>query len=117
MSIFKKIKNKKLEFSDYRNEKTKGLLTSFDLMEYFIIQERSDEEMLHLCDTLLKRRAVLANFDKLNAADCNYMLAFISGVVYARGGQAIQLGPKLFLFGGKEEFEDGSLLQYVEDIK
>lgn len=117
MSIFKKNKNKKLEFSDYRNEKTKGLLTSFDLMEYFIIQERSDEEMLHLCDTLLKRRAVLANFDKLNAADCNYMLAFISGVVYARGGQAIQLGPKLFLFGGKEEFEDGSLLQYVEDIK
>ena len=119
MGIFSKKKIKsKLEFSEYnKTDKSKGLLTSFDLMEYFIIQERSDEEMFRLCDTILKGRAVLANFDKVNNADINYMLAFISGVVYARGGEAITLGPKLFLFGGKEEFEDGSLFQYVEDIK
>lgn len=118
MGIFSKKKPNKLEFSEYnKTDKSKGLLTSFDLMEYFIIQEKSDDEMFKLCDTILKGRAVLANFDKLNVADCNYMLAFISGVVYARGGEAITLGPKLFLFAGKEEFEDGSLLQYVEDIK
>lgn len=86
-------------------------------MEYFIIHERSDDEMFKLCDTILKGKAVLANFDKVGNADCNYMLAFISGVVYARGGEAITLGPKLFLFAGREEIEDGSLLQYVEDIR
>jgi hypothetical protein len=119
MGIFSKKKiNKKLEFTDYgKGEKAKGLLTSFDLMEYFTIQERSDEEMFKLCDTIINGKAVLANFDKVSNADCNYMLAFISGVVYAQGGQAITLGPKLFLFAGKEQFEDGSLLQYVEDIK
>ena len=45
------------------------------------------------------------------------MLAFISGVVYACEGETIQVGNKLFLFARKEEYEDGSLKQYIEDIK
>jgi len=120
MGLFKKkpkLKNN-LEFTEYNKiDKNKGLLTSFDLMEYFIMQTRDDEEMFKLCDTILNGKAVLANFDKLSNSDCNYMLSFISGVVYALGGQAFTLGPKLFLFAGKEELKDGSLLQYVEDIK
>lgn len=119
MGLFRKNKiNNNLEFTEYnKNDKSRGLLTSFDQMEYFIMQEKSDEEMFKLCDTILSGKAVLANFDKVSSNDCNYMLSFISGVVYARGGEAITLGPKLFLFAGKEEYEDGSLLQYVEDIK
>ncbi|HHU56429.1 MAG TPA: cell division protein SepF [Acholeplasmataceae bacterium] len=120
MGIFRKKKIKEnLEFSEYKtHEKRQGLLTAFDKMEYFVFEEKSDEHMFSLCDTLLKGKPVLANFDKVeNANDCNYMLAFISGVVYALEGQAIKLGSRLFLFAGKEELEDGSLLQYVEDIK
>lgn len=45
------------------------------------------------------------------------MLPFISGVVYAKEGEVYKLDEKLFLFGRKEEFEDGSLYQYVEDTK
>ena len=118
MGIFRNKKNKNFEINEYNKDKVRGLLTSFDKMEYYVFQERSDEKMFELCNTILKQKPVLANFDKVvNNSDCNYMLAFISGVIYARGGQAIQVGPKLFLFAGKEEFEDGSLLQYVEDIK
>ncbi len=120
MGLFRKktdLKNN-LEFTEYNKiDKSRGLLTSFDLMEYFIMSERDDEEMFKLCDTIINGKAVLANFDRVNTNDCNYMLSFISGVVYARGGQAITLGPRLFLFAGKEELTDGSLLQYVEDIK
>ena len=120
MGIFRKnskLKNN-LEFTEYnKNDKSKGLLTSFDLMEYIIMEERDEQAMFRLCDILLSGKAVLANFDKVNNADCNYMLSFISGVVYARGGEAITLGTKLFLFAGKDELADGSLLQYVEDIR
>ena len=119
MSFFKKTKpNTHFEFTEFtKPDKSKGLLTSFDQMEYFVLEKRSNEDMLKLCDTLLSGKAVLANFDKMNANDCNYMLSFISGVVYAQAGQVMQLGNKLYLFGGKEQYEDGSLLQYVEDSK
>lgn len=118
MGIFKKKKTNNFEINEFNKDKLRGLLTSFDKMEYFVFSEKSDEKMFELCQTLLNGKPVLANFDKVsNSSDTNYMLAFISGVVFARDGQAIQVGPKLFLFGGKEEYEDGSLLQYVEDIK
>ncbi|MFA6889679.1 MAG: cell division protein SepF [Bacilli bacterium] len=119
MGLFKK-KEEELKFNEYGKSergKNRGLLTSFDQMEYFVFQERNDDEMFRLCDAILHKKAVLANFDKLSAKDCNYMLSFISGVVYSRDGQSIKLGLRLFLFAGKEEFEDGSLFQYIEDIK
>ena len=102
-----------------RNEfnRNKQLLTAFDRMEHFIMQEKSNEEMMKLCDTILSGKPVLANFDKLSAADSNFMLAFISGVVYACDGETLKVGNKLYLFARKEEYEDGSLKQYVEDIK
>lgn len=106
--------NRKKKSNDGKN---KQLLTAFDRMVYFIFQEKSDEEMFKLCDTILSGKPVLANFDKVKPADCNFMLAFISGVIYACEGQTIQVGNKLYLFARKEEYEDGSLLQYVEDIK
>lgn len=119
MSLMKKNKiSKDIEFTEFNKpSKAKGLLTSFDQMEYFIVETRSEEDMFRLCDTILSGKAVLANFDKVNANDCNYMLAFISGVVYALDGEVMTLGPRLFLFGGKEQYEDGSLQQYVEDSK
>jgi len=97
--------------------KNKQLLTAFDRMEYFIVEKKSDEELFKICDTILGGKPVLANFDRVPSADCNYMLSFISGVIYATEGEAIQVGSRLFSFARKEEYEDGSLKQYVEDIK
>ena len=112
--MFRKKKKKENKEVYPRN---KNLLTSFDKMQYFIIEEKSNDQMFKLCDTILSGKPVLANFDKLNAADCNYMLSFISGVVYATDGETMQLGNKLFLFARKEEYEDGSLKQYIKDIE
>lgn len=122
--MFKR-RNKKIEFSEYNPKDKKGvrrnlkggLLTTFDRMEYFIIQDNSEEEMFKICDTILGGRAVLANFDKLEDNDANEMLLFISGVIYATEGKIFKLDSRLFLFGRKEEYEDGSLLQYIEDTK
>lgn len=125
MGIFKKKKEKlnKVEFTDYNNHKSKSnkrrssLLTSFDRMEYSIVTEHSNDVLLKICDTVLSGKAVLANFDKIDAEGANEMLSFISGVVYAKEGEIYKLDDKLFLFGRKEEFEDGSLYSYVEDTK
>lgn len=119
--MFKRRK-KKLEFSEYNgNGKTKrgtnSLLTTFDRMEYYTAEIGDEEEMFKICDTILSGKAVLANFDKLEAEKANHILAFISGVVYATEGQIFKLDNRLFVFGRKEEYEDGSLLQYIEDVK
>lgn len=111
-----------MEISEYNNKakggkKRSSLMTSFDRMEYCIISENSKEAMLKICDTIISGKPVLANFDKIDPADANEMLSFISGVVYAKEGEIYKLDEKLFLFGRKEEFEDGSLYQYVEDTK
>lgn len=118
----KKRRNKKIEFTEYkrssrggRKHVKEGLLTTFDRLEYIAVNNSSREEMFRICDIILGGRAVLANFDKIDDDDANEMLLFISGVVYATEGQTFKISSRLFLFGRKEEYEDGSLLQYVED--
>jgi FtsZ-interacting cell division protein YlmF len=59
----------------------------------------------------------LANFEKIGVDDANYMLTFLSGAVYALNGEVHKTGSKTFLFARKEEFEDGTLHQYIEDIR
>jgi len=124
MGVFKRKKDKlnKVQFTEYNNYKSKNkkrssLLTSFDRMEYSIVTEHSNDALMKICDIVLSGKAVLANFDKIDAIHANEMLSFISGVVYAKEGEIYKLDDKLFLFGRKEEFEDGSLYSYVEDTK
>ena len=100
-----------------KNEKKNQLLTAYDRLETVFVSKRSNDEMFKISDAILSGKPVLANFEQLAAADCNYMLSFISGVVYATEGEVIPIGNKLFLFARKEEYEDGTLKQYAEDIK
>lgn len=125
MGFLKKRKGKSnnIEFSEYNKHRAKGskditnLLTSFDRMEYKIVVDSSKETLLRICDIILSGKAVLANFTNIEIVAANDMLSFISGVVYAKSGKVCKLDTKLFLFGRKEEFADGSLDQYVEDTK
>ena len=113
----------KIEFSEYNKHRPKGsknitsLLTSFDRMSYQTVDDCSQETLFKICDIILSGKAVLANFTNVEIAEANNMLSFISGVVYAKSGKVCRLDTKLFLFGRKEEFVDGSLDQYVEDTK
>ena len=118
MGLFKK-KNKTNDYTGYKNSKGRQAptLTSFDNMTYVIVRDSSDKQLLEICDTVLGGKAVLANFNKISPTDANMMLAFISGVVYAKDGVIEKIESKLFLFGRKEEFEYGSFYQYIEDSK
>jgi cell division inhibitor SepF len=102
-------KKKKRKF-DRRN-----LITAFDLMQSEIVKDK--DQLLDLCDIIMRGRAVLANFEKLSVDDANYMLTFLSGVVYALEGEVHKTGSKTFLFAGKKQYQDGTLHQFIEDIK
>ena len=123
MGLFGKKKRKqKLQFSEYTPPKSKQkkgekLLTSYDTMKYFTVHTDTEDELFKICDTLLDGKAILANFDQLNPTAANRMLSFISGVVYAKSGEIYQISERIFLFARKEEFEDGSLYQYIEDTR
>ncbi len=93
----------------------KNLITAFDLMQSETVQSR--DQLFDLCDIIINGRAVLANFEKLSKEDANYMLTFISGVVYALDGEVHKTSLKTFLFARKEQFEDETLHQFIEDIK
>lgn len=101
----------KLDGSDKKN----AALTAYDRLQHVAVNDSSQEELFKICDIIMSGRAVLASFDKVSANEANFMLSFISGVVYALGGENFKMDNKLFLFGRKEVFQDGSLYQYVEE--
>ena len=86
-------------------------------MVYIIVRDASDDQTMEICDMILSGKPVLANFSKISPSNANEMLAFISGVIYATDGHIEKLESKSFLFARKEEYEDGSLYQYIEDSK
>lgn len=116
MGLFKKKVNSEYGYQNGRGKKVPSF-TSFDNMVYVIVRDCSDEQTLEICDMILSGKPVLANFSKISPSGANEMLAFISGVVYATNGHIEKMETKLFLFARKEEYEDGSLYQYIEDTK
>ncbi len=114
--MFGRRRAKTIQF-DQKEQKKGAALTAFDRIQHVAVTSSSQEQLLGICDTIMSGRAVLASFDKVSTNEANYMLSFISGVVYALGGENFKMDNKLFLFGRKEAFDDGSLYQYVEENK
>lgn len=113
--MFKKRRVKTIRFDE--SIRRGNTLTAYDKIFHIAVNGTEQEELLKICDTIISGIAVLASFDKVTTEDANYMLSFISGVVYAMGGEIFKIDNKLFLFGSKEAYDDGSLRQYVEESK
>lgn len=122
MGLFKK--KKKYTYSDYNytrnpknsSDKNAPTITSFDKIVYKVITENKDILLYDVTDSILSGHPVLVKFE-IPTEEANKMLAFLSGVVYTTDGKIFPIEARLFLIGRKEEFEDGSLYQYVEDLK
>lgn len=114
MALFKKRKDNKVGNADDINNTT---MTAFDKIQFIAVEDSSDDTLLDISNKILDGYPVLVNFEKLGLQESNNMLSFLSGVVYATEGQTLRIQPRLFLLGRKEEFEDGTLYQYYEDLK
>lgn len=113
MALFKK----KVKIESIGQKKNQNSLTSFDRIVYMVIENASDEQIFAISDKVLAGYPVLANFEKLDNEGANMILTFVSGVLYAAGGRSLKIQPRLFLLAKDEEYEDGTLYQYYEDLK
>lgn len=114
MGLFKR-KEKTEKIDTKKNNRY--TLTAFDKIEYMVIKNASDEQAIEISDKIMSGSPVLANFENINRDEANMMLAFISGVLYALDGKILKIQSRMFLLARKEEFEDGTLYQYYEDLK
>ena len=60
---------------------------------------------------------LVINFDRVEIAEANKALWFISGATYAFGGRVVKIDEKIYMFGKAEDFLDGTLFQWIEDLK
>ena len=68
-------------------------------------------------DKLLKGIPLCLGFGELDIDEANKIIAFLSGVVYAIDGVAKKINDNAFLFARKEEFLDGSLNEFLKNLK
>ena len=61
------------------DKKRGAALTAFDRIQHVAVTSSNQEQLLEICDTIISGRAVLASFDKVSAAEANYMLSFSRG--------------------------------------
>ncbi|HHU21017.1 MAG TPA: cell division protein SepF [Acholeplasma sp.] len=114
---------KGFKFTEYKDltgkqkKKSRSLLTSYDRMKYYTVSYGTEAEIFDIANFVLSGRPVLANFNDIPSKEANQMLSFLAGVVYATEGEICQISDTLFLFARKEEYEDGSLYQYIQDTK
>ena len=50
---FNRKKEQDFKFSEYKGDNKGGLLTSFDRLDYIFVETKDDEELFHICDTIL----------------------------------------------------------------
>lgn len=115
MKFFKR--TKKMKFNEYKNTRSRGIMTSYEKMNYFFIQDSSDQELFKIAKSILAGFPALVGLEKVNTHRANEILSFLTGIVYAHDGEFIKMDEKIFLFAKKDELEDGSLRQYVKDSK
>ena len=52
----------------------------------------------------------------INIGEVNYVVSFLSGVVYALEGTVYRFGDETRLFASGRAFEDGTLKKYIKDF-
>lgn len=96
-----------------KKEEIKSPLSSFQLLERIIVQ--SEDQLLDLANILKNGKPILLSFELIDVEAANRMIGFLSGVVYAMDGITYFTDQKTILFGSGQNFEDGTLKQFVKE--
>ncbi|TSB46337.1 cell division protein SepF [Alkalicoccobacillus porphyridii] len=62
-----------------------------------LMEPRTDDEAQQIADHLKNRKAVIINMQRLPDEQARHMVHFLSGTVYAIGGEINKLGANIFL--------------------
>lgn len=75
-----------------------------------------DEHMASLVDSLAEGNPLVINFQKLDLMAANKMLVFLTGACYALDGRTLKINEATYLFARNEDFEDGSLQEFLNEL-
>ena len=59
---------------------------------------------------------LVINFEDINEISANKFLAFLSGAAVAFDGKIVQIKSNIFMFAKKEDFIDGSLKEFLNEV-
>lgn len=106
-------KKSKKEYQDKANTLSKE--RSVDKLVFKEITKDSDVN--EVCISIKKNFPVIINLEELDIDEANKSLAYICGFVDALDGEYIKITDTKYLFTKKEEFLDGSLKEFLEEIQ
>lgn len=112
MALFSVSKKKKTDTTPFEEKK---VLTS----EKIIFEKLTSDEdiyLTNLADKLIEGLPLILNFEPLDIDQANKSIAFLSGVVYAVGGEIAHVKEKVFLFGNQDVLKDGSISEFLKEI-
>lgn len=81
------------------------------------VKLESATQAQELANSLMAGTPLVVNFEEVDVASANSVIAFLSGIVYAINGVNLQMQKKVFLFSRSENMKDGSIMEFYEQYK
>ena len=76
-----------------------------------------DEKAAMLVDELKNGHPLVINFEELDLMGANKFLAFFTGATYALDGRTLKINEATYLFARNVDFEDGSLMNFLNELE
>lgn len=80
--------------------------------EYIVFEKISsddDKYITELASNIMTGNVLIFNVEEYDIDGVNKAIAFLYGVIYAIDGVVYRVADKIFLFGPKDTFDDGSV--------
>lgn len=87
-----------------------------DIIDFKEINTADDVVLCTLGTKIKDGVPVILNLESLSIDEINKTIAFLSGVCYALDGFVNQIRDKVFLFGDKDLYQDGSVNKFLKII-
>ena len=115
MGLFNKNKKIKNEYNETFNKMNQeDYVKSSDKIVF--MEPKNNSDLMELATQLKNHNPIIVNFAEMDYETANRGLAFLSGAVYVLGGRFEKLNDQIYLFAQKEEFLDGSLREFINNL-
>jgi cell division inhibitor SepF len=107
-SVNKKKKNQEMDIDQK--------VSMSDQIVFEKLSSDDDKYLIKLADQMINGHPLILNFDTLDIDQANKVIAFLSGVVYAIGGEILNVKEKVFMFANQDVYLDGTMDDFLKDI-
>lgn len=109
--LYSKIKKNKMN----KPPNVVSLQTAKQQSKMILVEPRTYDESQELADHLRSRRAIVVNLHHLHHDQAKRVVDFLSGTVYAIGGDIQKLGSNIFLCTPNNVEIQGSITEMIEE--